>query len=104
MAVLREADLKALMAFEKGRDFNDRRDAAILRVFIDTGARRAEVVGLRWNPEDDENNDVDLNAGLLRVQGKGRRERVVPIGTKTPTARTATSCGFRTAQQQGPRW
>ena len=81
--VLHEADLKALMAFEKGRDFNDRRDAAILRVFIDTGARRAEVVGLRWNPDDDENNDVDLNAGLLRVQGKGRRERVLPIGAKT---------------------
>ncbi len=85
--VLREEELRALLATcERGRAFEDRRDAAILRVFIDTGARRAEIAGLRWNPGDDEVHDVDLDRGLLRVIGKGRRERVLPVGAKTVKA------------------
>jgi site-specific recombinase XerD len=31
-------------------------------------------------------NDVDLDQGILRVLGKGRRERVVAVGTKTVRA------------------
>ena len=85
--VLREEELRALLATcEKGRGYEDRRDAAILRVFIDTGARRAEIAGLRWNPGDDDVHDVDLDRGLLRVIGKGRRERVLPVGAKTVKA------------------
>ena len=85
--VLREEELRALLGTcERGPAFEERRDAAILRVFIDTGARRAEIAGLRWKPGDDDNNDVDLDRGLLRVIGKGRRERVLPIGAKTVKA------------------
>ena len=85
--VLREEELWALLrTCERGPAFEDRRDAAILRVFIDTGARRAEIAGLRWNPGDDEVHDVDLDRGLLRVIGKGRRERVLPVGAKTVKA------------------
>jgi site-specific recombinase XerD len=85
--ILREEELRALLATcERGPAFEDRRDAAILRVFIDTGARRAEIAGLRWNPGDDELQDVDLDRGLLRVIGKGRRERVLPVGAKTVKA------------------
>lgn len=85
--VLRDDDLKRLLATcERGQGFEDRRDAAILRVFIDCGARLSEVAGLRWDPTDDEANDVDLDQGLLRVTGKGRRERPVPIGTRAVRA------------------
>ena len=85
--VLREAELKALMrTCEPGSSFGDRRDAALLRILIDTGVRRGELVGLRWDPSDDTNNDVDLDAKLLRVMGKGRRERIVPIGHRTVKA------------------
>lgn len=63
--------------------FTERRDHALLRVLIDAGGRRAEVTNLRWNPEDPTINDVDLSQGLLRVLGKGRRERLLPIGAKT---------------------
>jgi site-specific recombinase XerC len=59
------------------------RDAALVRIFLDTGARRAEIANLRHNPGDELTNDVDLDQGLIRVLGKGRRERVVPIGNKT---------------------
>lgn len=85
--VLREAELKRLLATcEKDATLEGRRDAAMLRVFIDTGARRAEVAGLRWDPTDETANDVDLELGILRVLGKGRRERVLPIGAKTVKA------------------
>ena len=42
-----------------------RRDAALIRVFIDTGARLSEVTNLRWNPDDDTQNDIDLERGVL---------------------------------------
>ncbi len=85
--VLQESELRALLATcEKGTRLEDRRDHAILRVFIDTGARRAEVAGLRFDPQDDANNDVDLDQGIIRVLGKGRRERVLPIGNKAVKA------------------
>ncbi len=86
-AVLREADLKALIATcETGQSFEERRDTAVLRCFIDTGARRSEIAGLRFVPDDDEQNDVDLDQGLLRIRGKGGRIRVVHVGNKTVKA------------------
>ena len=85
--VLREEELKALLAScEKGQDFEARRDTAIIRVFCDTGARLAEVANLRWDPNDETKNDVDLDRGVLRVLGKGRRERLLSIGRKTVRA------------------
>ena len=50
---------------------------------IDTGSRRAEVANLRWAPAEPDTNDVDLDSGLVGVMGKGRRERLLSIGTKT---------------------
>ena len=63
---------RLLAVCEKNREFEDRRDAAILRVFIDTGARLAEVTNLTLS-------DIDLASGLLQVLGKGRRPRTVSI-------------------------
>lgn len=85
--LLSEDDLKALLrTCEKGQDLESRRDAALIRVFVDTGARLAEVANLRWNPGDETAHDVDLDRGLLRVLGKGRRERLIGIGRKTVRA------------------
>ena len=79
-AVLREDDLARLVATcDKGNDFEARRDAALLRVFIDTGARLAEVVGLTVD-------DVDLDTGVIHVLGKGRRPRILSIGKRTARA------------------
>ena len=51
----------------------DRRDRAILEVLYGTGLRIAELVGLGLG-------DVDVDAGLVRAFGKGRKERIVPLG------------------------
>jgi site-specific recombinase XerD len=75
--VLREAELRRLLAVVAAdHTFNGRRDEAILRTFIDTGIRRAELLGLRLE-------DVDLDTGLLRVRGKGDRVRAVAVGDVT---------------------
>ena len=85
--VLTDEQIRKLLAVvEKGRDFEDRRDAAIIRVLLDTGGRRSEIAGLRWTPDDGETNDVDLDQGYLRVMGKGRRARILPIGPKAVKA------------------
>jgi integrase/recombinase XerD len=50
------------------------RDRAILEVLYATGLRASELIGLV--PE-----DVDLSLGLLKCFGKGRKERLVPLGS-----------------------
>ncbi len=85
--VLREEQLRALLAAcERGKTFEAKRDAAIVRIFIDTGVRLAEMAGLRWAPDDPEANDVDLEADVLRVMGKGGRQRIVGLGAKSAKA------------------
>jgi len=75
--VLRDTELRAILAgCERDKTWLGRRDEAILRVFMDTGARRAEVLGLRLE-------DVDLDRGVLTVTGKGSRTRLVAIGDAT---------------------
>jgi site-specific recombinase XerD len=85
--VLREEEPRKLLATCEGeKGFEERRDYALLLVFIDTGARLAEIAGIRFSPNDVEANDVDLDQGVLRVVGKGHRERVLAIGRKTVRA------------------
>lgn len=85
--VLSEEQLRSLLrTCEGGAQLEDRRDTALLRVFIDTGARLSEVANLRWRPDDDDANDIDLEQGVLRVYGKGRRWRLISIGNKTVKA------------------
>ncbi len=91
MPVLREAELSALLrTVEAGKSFDDRRDAAILRTFVSTGARLAEVAGVRYTPGDDATNDIDLDQGVIRVLGKGGRQRVVALDSKASRPSTAT--------------
>lgn len=52
-----------------------RRDLAILETIYSCGLRVSEVVGLN-------DRDVDFSRGVVRVMGKGRKERIVPIGQK----------------------
>ncbi len=55
------------------------RDRAILELFYSSGLRLAELTGLDLA-------DLDLADGLVRVTGKGSKERVVPVGRKAREA------------------
>lgn len=77
--VLTDDELTALLDACKGTDFADRRDTAIIRLFIDTGMRLAELTHL-----DVEHIDFDHNVAV--VMGKGRRPRGCPFGRKTAMA------------------
>lgn len=78
--VLRDAELtKLLEVCARDKTFAGRRDETILRILMDTGIRRAELLGL-------ELDDVDVDRGFLTVTGKGSRTRVVAFGVVTAQA------------------
>jgi len=78
--VVAEDELRALLkAASTDTSFYGRRDEAVIRLFIDTGARLAEVAGL-------EVDDLNLDVGTVALMGKGRRVRHAPVGTKTVRA------------------
>ena len=58
------------------------RDTALLEVLYGTGARISEAVGL-------DIDDVDMDAGVVRLRGKGGRQRLVPLGSYAREALTA---------------
>jgi integrase/recombinase XerC len=60
----------------EGQDyFENLRDSLIIEMLYQTGMRQAEMLGLT-------DKDLDLNQGQVRIFGKRRKERVVPIGEK----------------------
>ena len=66
-------DLAAALDRVSGGDPASLRDRALLELAYSSGLRLSELVGLN-------RGDVDRGAELLRVRGKGRRERIVPSG------------------------
>jgi site-specific recombinase XerD len=77
--VLTDDQLRALLKVCSGASFEDRRDLAIVRLFIDSGMRLSELAGLKVD-------DVDFTDGVAVVMGKGRRPRAAPFGPKTARA------------------
>src|SRR5687767_9921650 len=74
-----EEDETAVLLDVPGADDASMRARALLELLYATGIRCAELVGLDV-PE------VDLDARMVRVLGKGRKERVVPFGTRAREA------------------
>jgi site-specific recombinase XerD len=77
--IVPDDSLRRLFEACAGKDFEARRDTAMIMLLLDSGARRAELVGLRVD-------DLDFEHDVARVLGKGRRERALPFGRKTSVA------------------
>src|SRR5713226_5685512 len=74
--VLSDDHVRLLLADCSGKDFRNRRDCAIIRLFLDTGMRLEGMGGLRYSSDDPELSDVDLRSRVVRIVAKGRREHV----------------------------
>ena len=71
--VLSEAQVEALLAAPRSETALGQRDRAMLETLYATGLRVSELVGLR-------RHEISLDMGVLRVFGKGSKERLVPLG------------------------
>ncbi|NWF97798.1 MAG: tyrosine recombinase XerC [Nitrospirae bacterium] len=68
-------DAFSLMEKPKGIGFIPARDKAILELLYSSGLRVSELAGLNIE-------DLNIKEGLIMVHGKGRKERILPIGSK----------------------
>lgn len=68
-----ETLLTAAATRAQGGAFTDVRDLAMLELFYSAGLRLSELRGIN-------RADLDLLGGLVKVRGKGRKERIVPVG------------------------
>ncbi len=85
---LTEAEVEALLAAPNTASPEGHRDRTMLEVLYATGLRVSELVELR--PE-----QLSLNQGLVRVVGKGGKERLVPLGEEALAWLQAFSAGPR---------
>jgi integrase/recombinase XerC len=80
---LSEHEVKSLLENTFGAGARDQRDRAILELLYASGVRVAELVGADLG-------DLEMSRasgdGMLRVLGKGRKERLVPVGSKAVAA------------------
>lgn len=76
---LSEEQVTSLLDSVVGTGPLDRRDRALLELLYATGARISETVGLSIG-------EIDFDEGLVRVYGKGAKERIVPYGTAAAEA------------------
>jgi integrase/recombinase XerC len=66
-------EITHLLEAPSSENWEGKRDRAILETLYSSGLRVSELVGLN-------HDDVDFFSGLVRVRGKGKKERIVPLG------------------------
>ena len=67
-------DVETLLTMPEQRDTLGARDRAILETLYSTGVRVSELVDLN-------RNDLDVSEQTMHVRGKGKKQRIVPLGT-----------------------
>ncbi|HEX7291346.1 MAG TPA: site-specific tyrosine recombinase XerD [Conexibacter sp.] len=77
--VLTRDEVALLLAQPRGGSPAALRDRALLELMYACGLRASEAVGMRLE-------ELDLDEGVLRANGKGSKERLVPIGSKAVAA------------------
>lgn len=77
--VLSVDDVFSIVEKPEGIGFYPLRDRAILELLYSSGLRVSELSGLNAD-------DLNVKEGLVKVRGKGRKERIVPVGRKAVAA------------------
>ena len=97
-AFLSVDDASALLSADFGTGFQGLRNRAIAELFYSAGIRLGELTGLNLE-------DIDFGEGLMRIRGKGRKERIVPAGRpalkalREYLAAREAICGGRSEQE-----
>lgn len=73
--ILSQKEVKSIISAPDRRSHKGYRDRVVLEILYDTGIRRSEVNSIRLS-------DLDLEGGYIRIQGKGNKERVVPVSKR----------------------
>jgi integrase/recombinase XerD len=94
---LSEDEVNQLLASVVGNEPSHRRDRAILELLYATGMRISEMTGLSLT-------DLDPESGLVRVFGKGAKERIVPFGRPAARALEDWLSPSGRAAMVPPRW
>ncbi len=94
--VLSVEEVDRLLAAPDGRTAAGARDLAMLELLYATGLRVSELVSL-------ELNDVNLETRVLLARGKGRKERLVPLGAPAAEAVARWLAGPRQRMLRGRR-
>lgn len=76
---LEEKEIINLLEAPAAQSKTEKRDKSILELLYSSGIRVSELVGLNIE-------DVDFFGEVLRVRGKGKKERLVPVGSKALSA------------------
>lgn len=76
---LRPGEMEVLLDAAGGDEPLERRDRALLELLYASGLRVSELVGLDWT-------EIDLEGRVLRVMGKGGKERMAPFGLPAAAA------------------
>jgi len=77
--VLSEIEVEAMLKTTEGRGWQRIRDRAILELFYASGMRVSELAGLRVD-------NMNFDVGYVRCMGKGKKERIVPVGKRARQA------------------
>jgi site-specific recombinase XerD len=77
--LLTDDEIRRLLDACRGNEFESRRDTAIIRLLLDSGLRVAELIGIRLQ-------HLDFDQDVALVLGKGRRQRAAPFGNRTGEA------------------
>jgi len=67
-------EIEHLLDAPNGSRWEEKRDKAILETLYSSGIRVSELTGLN-------HDDLDLFSGIMKIRGKGKKERIVPVGS-----------------------
>ena len=89
--VLSVEEVNKLIETSKGLKYNEKRNYAMLNLLYGSGLRISELVGLNIS-------DIHINVSLIKVYGKGSKERIVPMNKETVSALKDYMLNFRAIQ------
>ena len=92
---LQEREVSDLMSASDKTNKSQKRDTAVLEMLYSTGMRCAEVASIAYL-------DVDFESRSVRIIGKGRKERLVPFGSKAHCALKTYLSTFARVDSTGP--